>query len=102
MYLGKTGDDLASALNKVGGYGLKDFATGIRQDIAKATECAQKAGLAFDNNLTAVYHYRKHGAEFPQAIRKFGDRIDTYLGPVRDNLFNDCNLRENVTLSVST
>lgn len=82
------------------GVGRDEFVCGIRTDLNEAMACASRGGLKFDNPLTAVYHYRKHGTDFPTAINKFGNTIEVYLDPVRNQVFDDVNLREVCTLQV--
>lgn len=100
VFAGKCDHDLTEALRCIRVTERDSFIRGIQHDVAEATRCAESAGLKFDDTLTAVYHYRKHGAEFPKAITKYGNRIDVYLGPVRDRVFNQSNLREVCTLEV--
>lgn len=98
---GKAGAELANALSNIRGSGRNSFISGIQNDLQLARGIAEKGGLHFEDPLTAVYHYRKHGPEFPKFIRKFGDRIDVYLGPTKQWIFNDSNLKETCTLQVS-
>jgi hypothetical protein len=91
---GKSGPDLTTALNHIEGAGKTSFIDSINRDIKAATECAQKGGLHFESPLIAVYHYRKHGAEFPKAFMKFGNRFEVFVGPVQNEIFRDSNLRE--------
>ncbi len=100
LVAGKAGADLTSALDHII-CNKEQFIRNIQQDLGKALKLAERAGLHFEDPLTAVYHYRKHGAEFPDAIQRFGDGIEVYLGPVRNELFNESNLRQVHTLSVS-
>ena len=90
---------MTSALNNITRNGGQ-FIQQIQQDLGKAQTLAARAGLHFEDPLIAVYHYRKHGAEFPDAIQRFGDGIEVYLGPVRNEVFNQSNLRQVHTLSV--
>jgi hypothetical protein len=99
---GKNDSDFANALRLLGsdGVGRGKFVSDIKADLAKAQTCAERGGLHFDDPLKAVYHYRKHGADFPDVIRRGGNSVEVYLGPVRDQLFEAKNLRETCTLSV--
>jgi len=85
-------------LNHIRGTGHTSFINSINLDIQAATECARKGGLHFETPLLAVYHFRKHGAEFPKAIMKFGNRFEVFIGPIRNEIFTDSNLREVCTL----
>ena len=101
IFTGMHDTDLTNTLNHLGGAGKNSFINGICKDLKKATECAQKAGLKFETPLTAVYHYRKHGDEFANFIMKSGNKIEVYLGPVKNHIFSESNLRESHTLQVS-
>ena len=101
IFLGKTGEDLVSALSHLTAKGKEPFIHCIQKDSLKATHITNEADLKFDDPLTAVYHFRKHGAEFPDAIKQFGNGIQVYLGNVKNDLFNESNLRQVHTLSVS-
>lgn len=97
-----SGSDLEAALANIRGAGRDYFINEVRNDIADATRCAQNAGLNFDNPLTAVIHYRKYGAEFPQVMRKFGDGISVRLGPIEDEIFKESNQKKTYYLPVGS
>jgi hypothetical protein len=66
------------------------FAAQIQNDLNVATSIAQRNNMKFDNPLLAVYHYRKHGEDFPAVIRN--QKIDIYLTNVPQALIQDGNL----------
>jgi len=100
---GKSGADLLNSLGNLKSVqGSKTFIRGVLNDIAMAKECASKGGLNFDNPLTAVYHYRKHGADFPEFFKKSGNTLKVYVGPVKNELFQASNLRETCRLQDGT
>ncbi|KAI8770963.1 hypothetical protein BgiBS90_027682 [Biomphalaria glabrata] len=99
---GRDGAELSTILNNIRGPGKQTFLQNLQMDLNKATRLAESHNLSFDSPLTAVYHYRKHGNEFPKLLSKFGNSIDVYLGPVSHNIFQDCNLRERHTLQDGT
>ena len=94
---GKSATDIHSTLNNLN---HSTFIQEIRSDIAKATSIASDGGLSFKDPLKAVYHYRKHGEEFPKIIRKYGNSLDVYLGPVKNHVIDRSNLRHIVKLQV--
>lgn len=77
-----------------GGIGKQTFMTGIQNDVRTAAQLAAGAGLHFEDPLFAVYHFRKHGSEFPKFIQPLNNGIEVYLGDVRDHVFDTGNLRE--------
>lgn len=87
---GKTGDDFKNCLKSIQ---VEDFAKGIQTDLIEAMKCAEKGGLHFEDPLKAVYHYRKHGQDFPDMINKFGNNLEVYLNNTKNKIFNDNNLR---------
>ena len=73
---------------------MKQFVDGVQKDLRMATDLASRGGLHFEDPLMAVYHFRKHGSEFPGFIQQFGNGIEVYLGEVKNHVFGDANLRE--------
>ena len=89
--------DIASTLTNMDrGRFIQEF----QRDLAEATRIAQRGGLQFETPNKAVYHYRKHGAEFPKFIAKRGNEMKVYLGPVKNHVVQPKNLMETVQLSV--
>jgi hypothetical protein len=83
-------NSLTSRLNHLQGTGQADFIKGVQSDLAVAKQIASNAKLTFANDLKAVYHYRKHGKDFPTRLP---DKIDFYLTDVPQKIFQDANLR---------
>ena len=48
------------------------FIRDLEVDLVKTTEIARRGDLNFQDPLKAVYHFRKHGEEFPRIIHKHG------------------------------
>ncbi|CAF1069009.1 unnamed protein product [Adineta steineri] len=86
---GKYEENLVPALNHLQGAGQADFISGVQSDLAKARQIAQNANISFANDLKAVYHYRKHGNDFPTRL---SDKIDFYLSDMPHKIFKDANL----------
>lgn len=68
----------------------QDFISKIQNDYNIAADIANRNGLKFENPLLAVYHYRKHGAEFASVIKN--PNIEVYLSKVPASLIQDGNL----------
>ena len=78
----------------------QSFIQGIRSDLTKAEAIAKSGDLTFKDPYKAVYHYRKHGSEFPKIISKHGNSLEVYLGPVKNRVIDRANLRQSVRLEV--
>lgn len=72
----------------------------LRSDLARADAIAARGGLNFKDPYKAVYHYRKHGEEFPRIIKKHGNTMEVYLGRVKNHVIDRANLRQTVRLEV--
>ena len=96
------GQALQTALNNLRtGPGLNQIVNNIQKEIDIARARAARGGLSFREPLQAVYHYRKHGREFPVEINNFGKSIKTYLGPVKNKVFDAHNAKEVSHMPVS-
>ena len=62
----------------------------IKEDLKIATEIANRRDLNFKDQYKAVYHYRKHGSEFPSEINS--QPVELYLNDVPNKLITDYNL----------
>ena len=90
LLLGKTGADLTTALSNIQGVGKQAFIQNIQNDMITAQSIAQRGGLEFTDPYKAVYHFYKHGSDFPNKIT--GNTLNFYLGNVPDKIIRDANL----------
>jgi len=90
--------DIRSELNKLN---INNFIEGVKSDLVIAERIANSGGLSFKNPYKAVYHYRKHGEEFPKQISKYGNTMEVYLGPVKNRIIDNSNLRGTEKLLVN-
>uniref|UniRef100_A0A914QYU9 DUF4781 domain-containing protein n=1 Tax=Panagrolaimus davidi TaxID=227884 RepID=A0A914QYU9_9BILA len=63
---------------------------GDLKDLIRATNIAKNAKLQFADPYKAVYHFRKHGHDFPSKIQ--GNSMDFYLGDVPKHIIRDAHL----------
>uniref|UniRef100_A0AC35G2K5 DUF4781 domain-containing protein n=1 Tax=Panagrolaimus sp. PS1159 TaxID=55785 RepID=A0AC35G2K5_9BILA len=66
------------------------FVKSINEDLIRATNIAKNAKLQFADPYKAVYHFRKHGHDFPSKIQ--GNSMDFYLGDVPKHIIQDAHL----------
>ena len=78
------------------------FIQTLQSDLVTAETIARRGDLTFIDPYKAVYHYRKHGEEFPRFISKYGNTVEVYLGPVKNHVIKPSNLCERMELPVST
>jgi hypothetical protein len=78
---------------------MQGFIDGINKDVRVAEQLASKSDLKFADPLRAVYHFRKHGADFPSRVGT-QNPIEVYLNQVPDKLITDANLVEIGTFQV--
>ena len=77
------------------------FVKDLKNDLAIAKQLASQSNLNFKNPLKAVYHYRKHGEEFPKFLKQYSS-MEAYFGPVKNYVIDRQNLSEVTTLAVSS
>ena len=95
---GKTGTDLTNHLNNLKSSGKTAFIDNLNNDLKKAGKIANQSHLNFTDPLTAVYHYRKHGQDFPSKM----DSATFYFKKVPKQIFKENYLRETKTFQDGT
>lgn len=90
---------MTDALNYIKETGKIEFIENIKADISIAQRCAESAELKFADPLKAVYHFRKHGADFPTKIIS---KIEFYLGEVPSKIVQDAHLFQIQKLQVKS
>jgi hypothetical protein len=81
------------------GQNKQGFIDAINEDQRVAVQLANQSGLEYTDPLRAVYHYRKHGPDFPSQVR-LQNPIEVYLNHVPDNLITDASFVETLTFQV--
>ncbi|KAH9501926.1 hypothetical protein DERF_012735, partial [Dermatophagoides farinae] len=75
----------------------ESFIWNILSDSKIAMDIASKNDVHFEDPLKAVYHYRKHGHEFPNVLKQ--NRIDVYLDKLPKHLIDITNLAQMETVT---
>ncbi|CAL4122645.1 unnamed protein product [Meganyctiphanes norvegica] len=93
---GKIDQDLSQTLNHIKDAGQQNFINELKNDLNIAHQIASSANLEFSDDLAAVYHYRKHGNDFPTRI--LGNDIHFYLDKVPNRIFQNGNVTKVISL----
>uniref|UniRef100_A0A914PDA3 DUF4781 domain-containing protein n=1 Tax=Panagrolaimus davidi TaxID=227884 RepID=A0A914PDA3_9BILA len=87
---GKSSANKTDRLKILQSSGKDLFVKSINEDLIRATNIAKNAKYSFADPYKAVYHFRKHGHDFPSKIQ--GDSMDIYLGEVPKHIIQDAHL----------
>lgn len=68
----------------------RTFISSVQSDFDVAMRIASDNHMKFKDPLLAIYHYRKHGEDFPSVVRN--QNIEVYLTKVPARLIQDANL----------
>ena len=80
---------------------MNSFVEVLLPQLARAKSIAEARGLHFGNVLEAMYQYQKHGAEFPDHLKKYSDTMEVCIGQVKGDVFDYSNLRQICDLPVN-
>lgn len=84
-------------LDQLNAVDMAKLSSTIRDDIAIAQKIAETNKINFRDPLLAVYHYHKHGSDFPAVLRR--QNIEVYLTKVPSAMVQDANLTSIQTIN---